>query len=202
MTEPYGQQPNPGGGYPPQGGMPPGGYPQQGTPPGGYPQAPGYGSMPQAPQEYMQGPIPRPSTVMAAAVLAYVQAGITSITTILAFVGLGGGNLEDGAMIVALLVAVAQTAGIALLITGGVQFAGGKSRTLLIVGCALELVICVYYLIAFLVAPTEGVDEQLVDAATGVLVFSVLFFAAMPTISLIMSLGGSATQFLESRRVR
>jgi len=202
MTQPYGQQPDPSGGYPQQGGTPPGGYPQQGTPPGGYPQAPGYSSMPQAPQEYTQGPIPRPGSVMAAAVLAYVQAGITSITTVLAFIGLGTGDITGGDLILELLVAIAQAVGIVLLIMGGVQFAAGKSRNLLVAGCALELVICLYYLIRFLTVDTDGVDQQLVNAATGVMIFIVVFFATMPTISLIMSLGSGATQFLESRRAR
>ncbi len=208
MNQPYGQQPDPSGGYPQQGGTPPGGYPQQGTPPGGYPQqggypqAPGYSSMPQAPQEYSGGPIPRPGSVMAAAVLAYVQAGITSITTVLAFIGLGTGDITGGDLILELLVAIAQAVGIALLIMGGVQFAAGKSRNLLVAGCALELVICLYYLIRFLTADTDGVDQQLVNAATGVMVFIVVFFATMPTISLIISLGSSSTQFLESRRAR
>ena len=202
MTQPYGQQPDPSGGYPQQGGTPPGGYPQQGTPPGGYPQAPGYSSMPQAPQEYTQGPIPRPGSVMAAAVLAYVQAGITSITTVLAFIGLGTGDITGGDLILELLVAIAQAVGIVLLIMGGVQFAAGKSRNLLVAGCTLELVICLYYLIRFLTVDTDGVDQQLVNAATGVMIFIVVFFATMPTISLIMSLGSGATQFLESRRAR
>jgi hypothetical protein len=158
--------------------------------------------MPQAPQEYTQGPIPRPGSVMAAAVLAYVQAGITSITTILAFIGLASGDISGGDLILELLVAIAQAVGIALLIMGGVQFAAGKSRNLLVAGCALELAICLYYLIRFLTVDTDGVDQQLVNAATGVMIFIVVFFATMPTISLIISLGSSSTQFLESRRAR
>jgi hypothetical protein len=155
--------------------------------------------MPQA-QEYTPSPIPRPGSVTAAAVLAYVQAGITAITTIILFALLGSGDVGGGAVAVGVLVAVAQTAGVALLIIGGVQLASGKSRTLLIAGCALELVICLYYLISFLVAPTTVLDEQGLDAAQGV--FYVLFLAAMPTISLIISLGSNAMRFLQSRRAR
>lgn len=177
MTQSYGQQPDP----------------SQGR---------GFEAMPPAPQEYTQGPIPRPSTVTAAAVLAYVQAGITAITTLLAVIGLVGGDLSGGALVMTALVAIAQAAGVALLIAGGVQLAAGKGRTLLIVGCLLELAICVYYLIAFLVTPVDDADEQLVNAAKGVMVFIVLFFAAMPTISLVLARGRDATKFLESRRAR
>ena len=112
MTQPYGQQPDPAGGYPQSGGYrrargtrrlratPRGrravtrstagrlqqGYPQ--SPPGGYPPAPGYGEgMPPAPPEYGQGPMRRPGAVTAAAVLAFVQAGITTIPAVMQLVG-------------------------------------------------------------------------------------------------------------------
>jgi hypothetical protein len=186
VTQPYGQQPYPSGGYP-----------QQGTPPGGYPQAPGvYSSMPQA-REYTPSPIPRPGSVTAAAVLAYVQAGITTITTIILLALLSSGDFGGGAMAVGVLLVVAQTAGVALLVIGGVQLASGKSRILLIAGCALELAICLYYLYSFLVTPTTALVEQGLDPARGV--FYLLILAVMPTISWIMSLGTNTMRFLQSR---
>src|ERR1700741_3888202 len=99
MTQPYGQQPggnNPGGGgfqQQPGGNYPgSGGFQQPGS--GGFPQAPqapnyqqGYGSMPQAPKEY-GGPVARPGGTTAAAVLAFVQGGITLITSGILMLGL------------------------------------------------------------------------------------------------------------------
>jgi hypothetical protein len=224
MTQPYGQQPDQPGGYPQSGGYPqtPGqgqpaqGYPQQpgygqqqgypqspayGQPAQGYPQAPQapYGQMPSAPAEY-GGPMSRPSTVTAAAVLAFVQAGITAVPGILQLVAAVGASadLGGGAVAEGLAVAIATVVGTALLITGGVQLLGGKSRTMLIAGCALELVICLYYIVRIGLVDSEGIEA--IDAGKGVFIGFAIFFAIMPTISLVLSLGATSTQFLQSRR--
>lgn len=226
MTQPYGQQPDPQGGYP-QGGVPQG-YPQtpgQGQPAQGYPQSPPYGqpaqqgypqsppygqpapqypygSMPAAPAEYSSGPIPRPGTVTAAAVLGYVQAGITLIPTILMLAGLvssdANGAAEDAAL--GWIIVLAQIAGAALLIAGGVQIMGGKSRSVMVAGAGLEVAISLFWIIRVALIDSEGVD--VIDAGKGVIIGVAIFFAIMPTISLVMSLGASTTQFLESRRGR
>ncbi|HEV2780232.1 MAG TPA: hypothetical protein VGX25_12645 [Actinophytocola sp.] len=225
MSQPYGQQPGsygqpgaPQGGYPQQGGYPPQGYQQQ--QPGGYPQSPpagfqqpaygqqptypqapsyaqGTGGLPQAPPDYGHGagPASRPGTVTAAAVLAYVQAGITLITTIL---GISGASQGGSNAVVGWVVLLAQAAGIVLLIWGGIQITQGKGRVILIVGAALELVICLFYLIVFAAVPDYGID--VVEGAKAFLIGSALFFAVMPAISLILALGGSTTQWLRARR--
>ena len=223
MTQPYGQQPDPSGGYP-QGGVPQGypqtpgqgqpaqGYPQSppyGQPAQGYPQSPPhgqpapsyqYGSMPAAPAEYSSGPIPRPGTVTAAAVLGYVQAGITLIPTVLMLAGLVSDGSNGAASDAALgwVIVLAQLAGAALLIAGGVQIMGGKGRTLMVAGAGLELAICLFWMIRVAAIDSEGVD--VIDAGKGAIIGIAIFFAIMPTISLVMSLGASTTQFLQSRR--
>ena len=207
MTQPYGQQPGgnhpgsggfqqPGGNYPDSGGMQ-----QPGS--GGLPQAPqapgyqqGYGGMPQAPQEYSGGPMARPGVVTAAAVLAFVQAGITTITSILVWLGVQ--NLEGGDAALQAAVALAQTVGVVLLIMGGVQIMSGKSRTMLIVGAALEIVISLVWIIQVAVVDTAGVDV-LQNIKTGIIAIA-LAFAIMPAISLVLGLGGAATQYVQSRR--
>lgn len=231
MTQPYGQQPDPQGGYPqggyPQGGVPQG-YPQtpgQGQPAQGYPQSPPYGqpaqpqypqsppygqpapqypygSMPAAPAEYSSGPIPRPGTVTAAAVLGYIQAGITLIPTILMLAGLVSSDTSGAAEDAALgwIIVLAQIAGAALLIAGGVQIMGGKSRSVMVAGAGLEVAISLFWIIRVALIDSEGVD--VIDAGKGVIIGIAIFFAIMPTISLVMSLGASTTQFLESRRGR
>jgi hypothetical protein len=235
MTQPYGQQPDggypqgghpqtPGQGQPAQGypqsppyGQPAQGYPQSppyGQPAQGYPQGqayggqpPGYGAMPSAPPEYSAGPIGRPGTATAAAVLAFVQAGLTAIPGVLQLInapkngGLGG-NPPTGVMVI---VAIAEVLGVALLIVGGVQLLGGRSRNIIMAGAALELALCVYWVIwAASLSSTLAGDEDFAVAAMntgkGVLIGFAIFFAVMPTITLIMSAGASTTQFLQSRR--
>jgi hypothetical protein len=208
MTQPYGQQP---GGY----GQQPGGYPQEPSypqsggfpqaPPPSYPQAPGYpqgsgytpgvGGMPAAPAEYA-GPGGRPGSVTASAVLAFVQAGLTAITTIILAAGAARADATDVAL--GWLIVLAQAAGVVLLIMGGVQLMGGKSRVALIVGAVLELAICLFWLVAFSIIPTFGISE--VSTGKTVLIMIALVFAVMPVISLIMAAGGQASQYLQSRR--
>ncbi|TDV43670.1 hypothetical protein [Actinophytocola oryzae] len=196
QSPPYGQ---PAQGYPqsPAYGQPQG-YPQ--TPAQGYPQASPYGSMPAAPPEYSSGPIPRPGTITAAAVLGYVQAGITLIPTILMLIGVAQGTSNGGDVALGWLIVVAQLVGAALLIAGGVQIMGGKGRALLIAGAAVELAVCVYWIIQAAAVESEGIDADLVDAGKGVIIGIAIFFAIMPTISLVMALGSNTTQFLQSRR--
>jgi hypothetical protein len=204
QSPPYGQ---PAQGYPqnPAYGQSVPGYTQ--SPPSGFPQAPGYGSMPAAPPEYSNGPVRRPGVATAAAVLAFVQAGITVIPAVLQLVnapnnGGVGGNPSTAVM---LLIAIAEVAGVALLIFGGVQLLGGKSNVLLIAGAGLELVLCVYWIIfaATLDSSLVGDGEAAVaamNAGKGVLIGFAIFLAVMPTISLVMSVGAGTTQFLQSRR--
>jgi hypothetical protein len=155
--------------------------------------------MPSAPAEY-GGPMSRPSTVTAAAVLAFVQAGITAIPGILQLVAAVGASADIGGAAVAegLAVAIATVVGTALLITGGVQVLGGKSRSVMIAGCALELVICVYYIIRVGLIESAGIEA--IDAGKGVIIGFAIFFAIMPVISLVLTLGATSTQFLQSRR--
>src|SRR5690242_1385358 len=142
MSQPYGQQP-----------------------PGNYNQGqPGYGAMPPAPPEYTAGPIGRPGVVTAAAVLAFVQAGITAIPGVLALFGSSnlGGNAEGWISTIAIL------AGVALLIVGGVQLIGGKNRNLLLVACGLELAISLFFIIRVAAIDSEGIEA--VDYGKGVII--------------------------------
>ncbi|OLF10466.1 hypothetical protein BLA60_14780 [Actinophytocola xinjiangensis] len=186
MSQPYGGQ------QPPQGSNQNyQGYPQA-------PQAPagGYGSMPQAPQEYTGGPIPRPGAVTAAAVLAFVQAGLTTITTLIVWIGVF--NLEGGEMAMQALIALAQTAGVVLLIMGGLQMMSGKGRTLLIVGAALEVAISLFYMIIYSTLDAGGID--VLEGAKALLIGAAVFFAIMPVICIVLARGALATQYLQPHR--
>jgi hypothetical protein len=201
MTQPYGQQP---GHQPGQYGQP-GGYPQS----GGYPQAPTYaqgsGGLPQAPPDLGGGrPVEKPGSVTGAAVLAFIQAGLTLITTgilfIIAAAGTGANNDFDlelgGALAELWIVAFVQLAGIALLIFGAVQLMGGKARGLFISAVGLQIALCAYWLITGLTR--AGGSES--STGTGLSVVIPLVFVVMPVIALILALGGAASQWIDSRR--
>jgi hypothetical protein len=172
MSQPYGQQP--------------GDVNQPGQ---------GFGAMPAAPAEYSSGPISRPGSATAAAVLAFVQAGITAVPGVLALIGassLGGNNAEGWASTIAILI------GVALLIVGGVQLLGGKARNILVIACALQIAISLYFIIRVATVDTEGIEDA--SYGQGMVIGFAVFFAVMPVIALVMSLGSATTQYLQSRR--
>lgn len=168
----------------------------------GYPGAP----LPQAPTAY--GHYRRPGVIMASAVLAYVQAGITGIATLLTFVSLFGSGFGTGRLLVQTVAVLAAAAGVGLLIAGGVKIAAATDRTMLMAACVLQFVICLFYIIVFatLSDGVFGPDTAEVDgargAARGILVVFAIMFAILPIISLAMSRSRSATEFLRSRGVR
>ncbi|MBC6446049.1 hypothetical protein [Actinokineospora xionganensis] len=135
----------------------------------------------------------RPGSATAAAVLAFIQAGITATTTLTMF----DFNAEAW---MSLLVRVAQLIGVGLLAYGGIQLMQGKSRTPLVAGAVLELVICLGYLVVFLLMPTLGLAS--VAGVRAVLVLIALLFAVLPTISLIQARRGTTTAWLGSCRAR
>jgi hypothetical protein len=176
MSQPYGQQQ-------------PGDFNQ------GYGNQGGYGGMPPAPQEYSSGPIPRPGTVTAAAVLAFVQAGVTLICEIILMIGLAaissatddegtisGIPVNEGALAGVWVVTIIGIIGAGLLVWAGVKALSGTAGMLLVIAAGVQILLCVVWLAAF-----EG----------GVV--SVLL-AVMPIITLVLSLGGPAKQFEASRR--
>lgn len=180
MSQPYGQQPP--------------GNQNQGQPGYGAPAQPGYGAMPPAPPEYTSGPIPRPGTVTTAAVLAFVQAGITLICSVILMIGLGavssavgdaesigGIDVDKGMLAMLWVLTIVGLLGAGLLIWGGVKALGGSGQVL-VIASALQILLCIVWLAGF----------------SGGLISILL--VVMPVISLIMSLGGPAKQFEASRR--
>ena len=175
MSQPYGQQP----GDFNQG--------QQG----------GYGAMPPAPPEYSSGPITRPGTVTTAAVLAFVQAGLTLICSVFLMIGLGalagamddadtigGIDVNEGALAGLWILAIVGLAGAGLLIWGGIKALSGTAGKILIIAAGLQILLCIIWLAAF----------------QGGIVSIVL--VVMPIIILVMSLGGPAKQYEASRSGR
>jgi hypothetical protein len=183
MSQPYGQQPY---GQQPQGNYGPG----PGNP------GPGYGGgMPPAPPEYSAGPVTRPGTVTTAAVLGFVQAGLTLICTIFVVIILGaaqavtnesesqfGVEIDQGMLTIGWIVAIAGVVGAGLLIWASVKTLGGTAGQLMVIAAALQLVLCIVWL-----------------AALGGGIVAVIL-AVMPIISLVMVLGGPAKQYEASKR--
>ena len=157
----------------------------------------GYGGMPPAPPEYSSGPIARPGTVTTAAVLAFVQAGITLICSVILMIGLGalsgamddaesigGIDVNEGALAALWILSIAGLVGAGLLIWGGVKALSGTAGQVLVIAAGLQILLCIIWLAAF-----EGGIVSIV-------------LAVMPIITLVMSLGGPAKQFEASRAGR
>ncbi|WP_436498114.1 hypothetical protein [Actinokineospora sp. HUAS TT18] len=194
MTQGWGQG-GPNEGFPP--------YPhdyQQNYAPQGYPQA-GYqqfGGLPMAPAEAGHVRVARPGVAVSAAVLAFVQAGLTAISTlgVLAIAG----DMREGTMGVVGGLAAAQFVGLLLLILGGVMLLQGKDRIALTVGNALQLALCLTYLV--LINAVPDVDPEDPEGARAAVILFAIFFATMPMISLVQSLTTSVSSWMGAQRGR
>src|SRR5439155_25236880 len=119
-------------------------------PPGGFQQPVGYPSAPHYAPPTGRGPIDKPGTITGAAVLAFIQAGITLITTGSMFTAVVSaqnaaralGLKTGGGVAEVWLVSFAQLAGLILLIFGAVTLLSGTGRGLMVLACGLELGIC------------------------------------------------------------
>ena len=172
-----------------------------------YPTAP-HGQTPgMAPGMQAPGmPVQKPGSVTGAAVLAFIQAGITLITTGILFFGLfaaaSAANAADVKVDATMgwVVSIAQLVGLVLLIIGAVQLMSGSSRVLYLVAVVLELAICGYYLVLLGGADAGGISA-LEDMKGAALVIPIVF-AIMPLIGLILALGSGAGRYIEAKRGR
>lgn len=172
MSEPYGQQP-------------PGNYNQG--------QQPGYGAMPPAPPEYSGGPVARPGTVTAASVLAFVQAGLTLICSIIVVLGAAalsgaadenetiGGIDVGGTAALLWILAIVGLIGAGVLIWAGVKALSGTAGMLLVIAAALQIVLCIVWLVL----------------GAGIIP---ILLVIMPVIVLVLALGSASKQYEASRR--
>jgi hypothetical protein len=150
--------------------------------------------MPPAPPEYTGGPVARPGSVTAAAVLGFVQAGLTIISTIILLIGLAavqdvvndaetinGVDVGGGGLAMLWIAGFVGLIGAGLLIWGAVKALGGTAGNLLVIAAALQIVLCVFWLI-------EG---------AGIIP---ILLIVMPIIALVMSLGSAAKQYEASKK--
>ena len=144
----------------------------------------------------------RPGQVIAAAVLAFVQAAGVALAT--AYVQLLGtvfsmaadqpGFPADGAALAAEagVLAVVQLASVVLLVAGGILALTRRSalaRWTLVAALALQLALAAYWSVRLLTA---------FDSATGVLLLLVVCFAAGPAVALGLSSGRPARAWFGS----
>jgi hypothetical protein len=194
--------------YPPPGNPPPaGGYPQSGYPQSGYPQSgypgypppnPGYAPQGYPPPGYPGYPPPgypypparpgRPGSATAAAVIAFVAAGLLIIAAIFLFSGASATNdfgndfNSDTSSATAELSfdGVVNLVAATLLIVGGVILTGrkAKGRTMIAVATAIVIAAAIYWMVR-----TSG--------SYGGTVFFALVFAALVIIA--VSLASTST---------
>ena len=164
--------------YPAQAGYPPAGYPPPGYAPYGYPVAPGY-------PPYGYPPAPgdiRPGIATAAAVFAYITAGLLILAGLLLFLGGAIANdVEDSFNSGTHIGLELALDGVVNLVAGGLLIAGGvtligrspNGRTLLSIGAGIVVAAALYWLVRF----RDISDDSWVFDASLFLVLAVLSLA-------------------------
>ncbi len=184
------------------------GPPASTAPPAGYP-APGYGWVP-PPWPAYGPPVParprRPGQLVAAAVLAFVQAALVALSSaylmlLASTFGLlsseFGGDPEAEALVTeAVVLTVVQLLSAIALVVGGVVVLNRRGRgswLTLLVSLAVQLALALYWLVRL--ATLDGFTDDDVLAPAAALVVGVLFFAAVPAVALGLLLTGTARRW-------
>lgn len=137
-----------------------------------------------------------PDGVWSAALYAFVQAGLTTLAVLIvwAWLPLGETDLEPVSLSVrlhrAFLVGAPVVGGV-LLVVGGVLLRAGRSRWPLILGCAVELVICAYWTHLFARISVGGYAIAFI-----MLVWSC--FAPAPIAGIVHAVRSSTTRYLSA----
>jgi hypothetical protein len=140
----------------------------------------------------------RPTQASAAAVLAFVQAGVTALPTADLLVAAALADSHRAGMSTLALFAV-QAIGICFLIAGGVEILRGRDRGLLVVGCVLQLALCFFHAVFWPMTGTTPWGTYLAawpfstaPLATG--------FAMLPIMGILLCFDRQTTEFLRSRK--
>ncbi|MGY1702028.1 DUF6264 family protein [Geodermatophilus sp. SYSU D00766] len=146
----------------------------------------------------------RPGQVVAAAVLAFVQAGVVALSSaylllLASTFGLlstefGGDAEADPLVTEAVVVTVVQLLSAVALVVGGVLVLNRRSRATwltLLVGCAVQLALALYWVVRL--STLDGFTDEVGPGA--VLIGLVLFFAAAPGVGLGLLLSGSVRRW-------
>lgn len=159
-----------------------------------------FGAMPMAPAESARPVIVRPGVAVSAAVLAFVQSGITTITTL---VVLGVAMLRTGTQAtVAHGLWILQAIAVVALIVGGVLLLLGKTRVVLTAGNVLHLVLSLLWVVVAARVPGADLDPEEPEGAKGALVVFAVVFSVLPVISLIQAGVQSTGTWLRAQQGR
>ena len=176
--------------------------------PWGWPPVAAYGAPWPPPWTQPWPPVPsrpqRPGQVIAAAVLAFVQAAgvalatayLQLLTTVFSMAAGGPGFPADGAALAAEagVLGVVQLGSVLVLVLGGVLALTRRSapaRWTLVAALALQLALAAYWAVRLLGA---------FDSRPGVLLVLVLFFAAAPAVALGLTVGRPARAWFAGGR--
>lgn len=190
--------PNPYEAQAPQPYGPPSAYEQPYYPPPAPYGQPAYGQAPGAPAYnaygYPQQPSSRPGQALASAVLAYILAGILILSGILLLFGastvnsFGDAFHEDTGSVTAELAfdGFVDFVAAGLLIAGGVSLSGARrrGRTLLVVGAAITVADCVYWLVR--------------TSAAGGTLFFILIYGSVAVLAMVFALSAPTRQWLSN----
>ncbi|SNS63244.1 hypothetical protein SAMN04488107_3252 [Geodermatophilus saharensis] len=187
------------------------GPPSYATPPAPASPPAGYGWAPPPVPYWAYGPPApprprRPGQVVAAAVLAFVQAGVVALSSaylllLASTLGLlstefGGDAEADSLVTEAVVVTVVQLLSAVALVVGGILVLNRRSRPTwltLLVGFAVQLVLCLYWVVRL--STLDGFTDEIGPGA--VLIGLVLFFAAAPAVGLGLLLAGSVRRWAD-----
>ncbi|MGY1607051.1 hypothetical protein [Geodermatophilus sp. SYSU D00700] len=186
------------------------GPPSYATPPVPGALPPGYGwpppSVPYWPTHGLLAPARsrRPGQVVAAAVLAFVQAALVALTSAyllllastlgLVSPGFGGDADADSLVTEAVVVTVVQLLSAVALVVGGVLVLNRRSRgswLTLLVALAVQLALALYWLVRL--GTLDGFTDEVGPGA--VLVAGVLFYVAAPAVGLGLLLAGGVRRW-------
>ncbi len=174
--------------------------------------APGYGwAPPPAPYWPAYGPPAparprRPGQVVAAAVLAFVQAAVVALSSaylllLASTLGLvssefGGSSEAESLVTEAVVLTVVQLLSAIALVVGGIMVLNRRSRAswlTLLVSFAAQLALSLYWVVRL--STLDGFTDDDVLGSAPVLLLGVLFFAAVPAVGLGLLLTGTARRW-------
>ena len=149
----------------------------------------------------------RPGQVVAAAVLAFVQAGLVALTSAYVLLlastlgvvstGFGGDPEADALVTEGTVVTIVQLLSVVALVVGGILVLNRRSRSswvTLLVALAVQLLLAVYWLVRL--SGLGALTEDVLPSA-GLLVAAVLFYVAAPAVALGLLLVGPVQRWAD-----
>lgn len=177
------------------------GYP----PPQGYPAPYGQQAQGYSPYGYQvpRGPS-RPGGATASAVLMFIQAGLTLVSTFYVLFGAsvagtvaaGGYSSADALQTEWTVIGILQLVSVGLLIFGGVQLLGSSGVTVAIVACAAQLLLVIYWMIRIGTLADFNSDGEPFYFVIP------LIYAVLPAVALPLIANKNVTRYMAAKRAQ